>query len=171
MRNMVREFQDVYLESTSDEIYVGINSIVQDVLREHELLFSSENILCDVVLEPDLESFRVSRNKLTLVVRNIISNSIDAMLQRGGELKVTGRLAGESINLCICDNGSGIKRDLQELVFEPFFSTKPEVQGAGLGLSVAYGTMTSLGGTITFSSVPGRGACFTVHIPIKVMKK
>ncbi|WP_458778228.1 two-component system sensor histidine kinase NtrB [Desulforhopalus sp. 52FAK] len=170
MRNMVREFQDVYLESTSDEVYVGINSIVEDVLREYDLLFTSEKIQCDVELQPELEGYRVSKNKLTLVVRNIISNSVDAMLQRGGELKVTGRLAGEYINLCICDNGSGIKSELQELVFEPFFSTKPEVEGAGLGLSVAYGTMTSLGGTITFSSVPGRGACFSVQIPTRVVK-
>jgi len=170
MRSMVREFQDVYLESTSDDVSIGIHSMVKGVVRELDLLFTSEKILPQLQFAPELEQFQVSKTKLTLVVRNILSNSIDAMSQRGGELKITGRLEGDSISLCICDNGCGIKSDLQELIFEPFFSTKPAVEGAGLGLSVAYGTMKNLGGTITFSSVPGKGACFTVHIPTKVTR-
>lgn len=167
MRGLVREFQEVYLETTNDDVFTRVDSVVYGVLRDLELLFRSENICCSAELNENLAHCLVSKNKITLVVRNIILNSIDAMCQHGGELKLSGRCEGPFVYLCICDNGCGIKSDQQELVFEPFFSTKPEVEGAGLGLSVAYGTMKSMGGTITFSSIPGEGACFSIHIPVQ----
>ena len=64
----------------------------------------------------------------------------------GGRLKVEGKI--ENDFLVISDTGRGIKEESQELVLEPFFSTKPEVEGAGLWLSVAYGTMNSIGGQL-----------------------
>jgi PAS domain S-box-containing protein len=168
MRGMVREFQEVYLESKNNNVLVEIGSVINDVFKELEPLLLSENISYTMDLDSTARGCRVSKNKLTLVVRNIILNGIDAMRFQGGELTVRGSLEGDCVSLCICDNGRGIKERHQELVFEPFFSTKPEVEGAGLGLSVAYGTMKSIGGTITFSSVPGQGACFSIHIPLFV---
>ena len=83
----------------------------------------------------------------------------------GGCLRIEGKIENDSLLLCISDTGRGIKKEYQELVLEPFFSTKPEVEGAGLGLSVAYGTMKSIGGTITFSSTEDEGTHFFVRVP------
>lgn len=167
MRGLVQEFQEVYLESTRDDVLVGVDTVLHGVLTELDLLLTSEQISCEVELDENLAGLLVSKNRLTLVVRNIVMNSMDSMNHRDGFLKIEGGREGDFIHLCICDNGCGIRTDLQELVFEPFFSTKAEVEGAGLGLSVAYGTMKNIGGTITFSSVPGKGACFSVYIPVK----
>ncbi|MFT5698834.1 MAG: PAS domain S-box-containing protein [Desulforhopalus sp.] len=166
MRGMVREFQEVYIESKGPDRMVGVGYVVTSLLEELYLPLQSKNINFTVTLGALASKVLVSENKLTLVVRNIVLNSIDAMEEQGGELKVTAQVDGDYVTICIADSGRGIRNELQELVFEPFFSTKPEVEGAGLGLSVAYGTMKSIGGTITFSSVVGEGTCFSAHIPV-----
>ncbi len=81
-------------------------------------------------------------------------------------LFVPTRLDDGYLVVTIEDDGPEINTDHRELIFEPFFTTKPEVVGAGLGLSVAYGTMKSLGGTITFASKESGGVIFDVHIPV-----
>jgi signal transduction histidine kinase len=70
-----------------------------------------------------------------------------------------------SIEVEVCDTGSGIPPDAIERVFEPFFSTKPVGEGTGLGLSVCHGIVTSCGGRITASNRPGSGAMFRIGLP------
>jgi PAS domain S-box-containing protein len=166
MRGMVREFQDVYFESKIPDIVLDMDSVIDSVLDEIQLLLQSEGITCTVALDDPASKIQVSKNKLTLVIRNIVLNSIEAMEESGGHLDISGQLDGDWVIIGVKDTGLGIKKELQELVFEPFFSTKPQVEGAGLGLSVAYGTMKSIGGTITFSSMYEEGSCFFVHIQI-----
>lgn len=165
MRGMVREFQEVYLESKSPDTLVAILSVIESVIGEANSRLQSEDILYSVNLERDASKFLVSKNKLTLVVRNIIFNSIDSMYGSGGCLSVEAKIENDSLVICISDTGRGIQEEHQELVLEPFFSTKPEVEGAGLGLSVAYGTMKSVGGTITFSSTVDEGTTFFIRVP------
>jgi len=165
MRDMVHEFQKVYLESKSPDTLLEILPVIESVIGEEKAQLQSENISYSISIEADTSKFLVRKNKLTLVVRNIIYNSIDAMHGLGGRLRIEGKIENDSLVLCISDTGRGIKKEYQELVLEPFFSTKPEIEGAGLGLSVAYGTMKSIGGTITFSSIEDEGTHFFVRVP------
>ena len=64
------------------------------------------------------------------------------------------------------DTGHGIPADIQRHLFEPFFTTKPPDQGTGLGLSIVYGIVKSLGGAIEVQSEVGRGATFTIYLPL-----
>jgi signal transduction histidine kinase len=68
----------------------------------------------------------------------------------------------------VSDTGCGIPADVQRHLFEPFFTTKPPEQGTGLGLSIVYGIVKSLGGAIEVQSEVGRGATFTVYMPLVV---
>jgi signal transduction histidine kinase len=68
--------------------------------------------------------------------------------------------------LAVHDDGCGIAPEHLEVVFQPFFTTKPPGQGTGLGLSVVYGIVRGWGGTIHAASAPGRGTTMTVAIPI-----
>lgn len=132
----------------------------ESVIGEERVRLKSENISYSVSVDMAASKFLVSKNKLTLVVRNIICNSIDAMYGSGGNLTIDGKIENDSLIICISDTGRGIKKEHQELVLEPFFFTKPEVERAGLGFSAAYGTMKSIGGIITFSSTEGEGTHF-----------
>jgi signal transduction histidine kinase len=66
----------------------------------------------------------------------------------------------------VADNGAGIDPEIRDRIFDPFFTTKPVGQGTGLGLSICYAVVQEHGGRIEVDSTPGRGSCFTVHLPI-----
>ena len=102
--------------------------------------------------------------KVNLVVQNLVSNAIDAC-EPGGEVVVSSRPDGGTVEISVSDTGSGIDPSLREKIFEPFFTTKPIGQGTGLGLSMSYGIVRDHGGSIAFDSTPGSGSRFTVTLP------
>jgi signal transduction histidine kinase len=65
----------------------------------------------------------------------------------------------------VIDSGPGIAPQLQEKIFNPFFTTREE--GTGLGLSVSYDIVRALGGSIEVDSIPGEGATFLVRLPLR----
>ena len=75
-------------------------------------------------------------------------------------------MPGEYAGLSVSDTGCGISPEVQRHLFEPFFTTKPADQGTGLGLSIVYSIVTGLGGAIDVRSDPGRGATFTIYLPV-----
>ena len=72
-----------------------------------------------------------------------------------------------SVSVRISDDGHGISEENLKHIFDPFFSTKGE-KGAGLGLSITYGIVQKLGGTLDVESKKGEGSRFTVTLPVKI---
>jgi signal transduction histidine kinase len=109
----------------------------------------------------------IDRGGLQQVFLNLINNAL-AALADGGELDITiARRGGEQIQVEVADNGHGIPAEDIQRVFEPFFSTRDQSAGTGLGLSVTYGLVTEMGGDIAVTSDVGRGSCFRVTLPLK----
>ena len=106
--------------------------------------------------------------RLTQVFLNLLVNACQALPDRrpGNEITVKVRCSGANALVEIEDNGTGIDPLLQPRIFEPFFSTKPATEGAGLGLSICRDLVASQGGRIEFDSQPGRGSRFRVLLPI-----
>ena len=103
--------------------------------------------------------------RLQQLFLNLFLNAADAM-PNGGALRVSLRPGADgAIELCIADTGSGIAASDLPRIFEPFFTTKPAGEGNGLGLMVAKGIVTDLGGSIDASSTPERGTEFRVVFP------
>jgi two-component system, NtrC family, sensor kinase len=67
--------------------------------------------------------------------------------------------------ISVTDTGPGIPPEIRSRIFEPFFSTKAQGEGTGLGLSVSHGIVRDHGGTLTVESVPGKGATFHIRLP------
>lgn len=115
-------------------------------------------------------------HRIQQVFCNILWNAIDAMPD-GGVLSVTTSFEleeQEGVNLqcrrgmvkvVISDSGTGIPAENLDRIFEPFFSTKTEKSGVGLGLAVAYGIIKKHGGDIQVQSRPGTGTSFIVQLP------
>jgi two-component system NtrC family sensor kinase len=128
-------------------------------------------------LPPEPVAVKVDPSELEIALLNLTLNARDAMPD-GGTIVVTLRrvrapgadtpthLAGEFAALSIADTGEGIPDGIRERVFEPFFTTKPVDKGTGLGLSQVYGFANQSQGAVTVDSEPGRGARFTVFLPI-----
>jgi two-component system NtrC family sensor kinase len=148
---------------------VDINHLLTNalLLTEKHMDYSKVTSVND--LAPDLPLLFASGNQLTQVFINLILNAIEAMPE-GGELHVGSRLIEEddrrSIELEFTDTGIGIPQEHMERIFEPFFSTKQEVKGVGLGLAISYGIVKSHGGTITISSQVGKGTTFVIRLPV-----
>lgn len=136
-----------------------------------------------VVLEsrfdaPDLR-LRGDPTQVFEAVMNLCTNAMQAMPD-GGTLTVStqrqavrdpqavshGQLApGDYLALSVSDEGAGIAAEVMDHLFEPFFTTRKEHAGAGLGLAVVHGIVSEFGGAIDVQSPPGAGARFTLYLP------
>lgn len=111
------------------------------------------------------------RKALGGALTNLLENGIQAC-EPGGSLAfeatpcdgVTGGIGSAAVRFAVRDSGRGIAPELQERLFEPFFTTRAE--GTGLGLAIARGVARAHGGDITLRSVPGQGAEFMLTVPL-----
>jgi len=114
------------------------------------------------------------------VLMNLCTNASHAMRENGGVLDVSlipfdldpnaathypDLTPGPYLKLTVSDTGHGMNRAVMEHIFDPFFTTKEPGRGAGMGLSVVHGIVTSYGGTIIPESEPGKGTTFHVFFP------
>ena len=93
---------------------------------------------------------------------NLLENAVQAT-PAGGVISLSASLEKGRVILSVHDTGPGIDSSLQERLFEPFFTTRPE--GTGLGLAIARSVIQSMGGSIQIHSTPDTGTEFIVHLP------
>jgi signal transduction histidine kinase len=102
--------------------------------------------------------------QLQEVFINLIMNAFQAMPE-GGTLLLSIHAVDREVRIAVNDTGCGIPPENMGKLFTPFFSTKKEVKGVGLGLSVAYGIIQQFNGRIEVQSTVGKGSAFTVCLP------
>jgi signal transduction histidine kinase len=114
-------------------------------------------------------SVRGDRGRVEQLFVNLLLNAAQAVPEGhagDNEIAVSVRTLPSARALVeVSDTGVGIPPEVQERVFQPFFTTKPVGQGTGLGLSICHGIVSALGGEITFRSEVGRGTVFRVMLP------
>ncbi len=104
--------------------------------------------------------------RLEQVLINLVGNAMDAMDKiKDPQLEIEATSGPEGLSLSICDNGPGIAEEHLAHLFEPFFTTKEVGAGLGLGLSISYGIIKDLGGTIRGENRPEGGAQFVIELP------
>ncbi|MBI3243562.1 MAG: hypothetical protein HYZ49_14865 [Chloroflexi bacterium] len=117
-------------------------------------------------LDPNLPKILCDRNQIAQVIINLLSNARDAMPD-GGTVTLRTRRAKTEAILEVADQGIGIPTESLEKVFDPFYTTKGIGHGSGLGLSIVAWIVQSHKGTVrVHSDGPGRGATFTVVLPL-----
>jgi PAS domain S-box-containing protein len=125
----------------------------------------------NVLLRADLEHVPEvygNVNRLQQVFLNLIMNAADAIREARravpGQIAIEGEVRGDEVLVRVTDNGCGIPAASLPRIFDPFYTTKPSGQGTGLGLSVTFGLVQEMGGTIGVESEPGKGTTFTLHL-------
>lgn len=120
---------------------------------------------------PDLPRIEAYASELNQVWTNIIDNAIDAMEGKGEIVLRTARKGSDAVTVEITDNGPGIPQELQEQIFQPFFTTKPVGVGTGLGLHIVYNIIVDKHhGKIQVTSRPGETR-FTVTLPVSLARE
>jgi len=156
-------------------------SVVEDVARVVRDTFPRRLELA-VHLPAEAWVLHADPTQLHQLIRSLCVNARDAM-PRGGRLTLTvdnvhldalssgliqASQAGPHVKLTVEDTGTGIPPELQDRVFDPFFTTREVGEGAGLGLSTAASIARSHGGFLTLDSAPGRGTRVEVYLPAEL---
>ena len=144
---------------------VDINSVIDEILLLHEKQLKENDINIESSFAQDPGLVNASKNQMRQVFLNMVANARDAM-PNGGTLAVATRADGEKVTIEIKDNGTGIREEHIDKIFDSFFTTKGEVKGVGLGLSVCYGFIKDHGGDIKVKSREGSGTTFTITLPV-----
>jgi PAS domain S-box-containing protein len=165
IKEIVRALLDFARENAEERHVVSLEEVVQatvDLVRRTnahkgvELIDSYDDSEARVTASP---------NQLKQIFLNLIANARQAM-PNGGTVKVDVRQDGDWVTASVSDDGPGIESAVLERIFEPFFTTKRLTGGTGLGLSVSLGIAEAHGGSLTGSSERGRGATFTLRLPL-----
>jgi CheY-like chemotaxis protein len=167
-RKQVMRPQPVALEA----LVGGVDTLLRRVIGE------DVELVTDV--PPGTWPVRVDPGQMEQVLVNLAVNARDAM-PRGGKLSITARngpaggsprrgcarrfAARDHVLLSVADTGTGMDEATLARVFEPFFTTRPEGQGTGLGMSTVYGIVRQSDGEICVESSPGRGTAVHVSLP------
>jgi two-component system sensor histidine kinase FlrB len=104
-----------------------------------------------------------NRKALAGAFINLLENALQACAS-GGEVRLEAGTEAGMAWVCVVDSGRGMPADVQERLFEPFFTTRSE--GTGLGLAIVRSVVAAHGGEVRVESAPGRGAAFTVSLPL-----
>ncbi|MFZ1613701.1 MAG: HAMP domain-containing sensor histidine kinase [Holophaga sp.] len=141
---------------------------IQGILR----MILPRTIHLECRIEPATHQLQIDAGMVEQVLVNLVSNAKDA-LPEGGKITLLLRPGqmpggGEAVVLEVRDTGPGIPVELQELIFDAFYTTKPEGKGTGLGLASVRGLMEAQGGTVSVECPPGQGTIFSLSFPIPV---
>jgi len=151
---------------------LGIATAIKNILSicGHQLELKNIKVITD--LKPDLARVMGIGDQLQQVFTNLILNTLQAMPEEGGELKITAEniidketQRPKQIRIEFADTGCGIPEENLPHIFEPFFTTREKEKGTGLGLSVSYQIIQDHKGTISVKSQVDKGAIFTIILP------
>ena len=163
-------------------------AVILAVIDLSEVIKSNEAFLCRLIREDIELKITCTREPLTVladrgqieqVIMNLVTNARDAM-PNGGKLSIETQpvtmdqefiethgygKAGAYVMISVSDSGVGMNKETQLRIFEPFYTTKEQGQGTGLGLSMAYGIVKKHDGFINVYSEPGKGTIFRIYLP------
>ncbi len=186
--HIVARMREFYRRRSDTEqlVKVNLNQIIEEVVELTRPRWrdvsqrQGVSIQIRKDLDPQLPILLSEPSDLREALINLIFNAVDALPQ-GGNITLATRCANlavspgngnpdRQIHVEVRDNGVGMEERIRQRCLEPFFSTKAQRGGTGLGLAMVYGMMQRHDGTIEIDSVPGRGTCVRLSFPIREKK-
>lgn len=168
MSNTIEDFRN-FMKPNQKNIPFDINEAVEQSIQLLWGMFESYRIHIDVLYSKEPVSVFGAPSEFKQVVINLLQNARDALLEHLPlNPTITIRIVADNsyVSLTIQDNGGGIRSEVMERVFEPYFTTKQEGQGSGIGLYMSYTIIhTKMGGMLVGSNTDD-GALFSITLPL-----
>ena len=147
---------------------VSCDDLIRDVAALAEVDARDNGIPLTIDLAEGLPKIMVDTVQIQQVVLNLIRNGIDAMMnmdQNDEGISVSvSKFENDQVKIVVTDHGSGITKEAEEKIFQPFFTTKPS--GMGLGLAICQSIIESHGGVLSFTKNPSGGTTFYFTLPV-----
>ncbi|MEF3691535.1 MAG: HAMP domain-containing sensor histidine kinase [Candidatus Moraniibacteriota bacterium] len=148
---------------------IDIVSVIRKVIEKNEVLGKDNNVKIKFLVDDNMPKIIGDEKKTEVVLDNLISNAVKYN-KKGGEVSIKVRKDVSKATISIRDNGIGIPKEDQEMIFDKFFrsdnAATQEVSGTGLGLFIAKNIIERSGGKIWFHSTEGEGSVFFVALPL-----
>lgn len=155
---------------------VPVEPMLRDSMALMAAQFRKDGVSLKLDLAAEVPPIMANRQEIEQVFLNLLSNARYALNQRfpagasGKQIEISIEAvrssATEVVRVAFLDHGAGIPAAIRERIFDPFFSTKPPDEGAGLGLSISYGIVKEHGGQIYFESVEGEYTRAVLEFPV-----
>ncbi|MFB9058256.1 sensor histidine kinase [Mariniflexile ostreae] len=163
-REVVKKLMFFACEMPQEMTQVNLVPNIKNAIDLLDATFRKHQVKYVVKIETETLWLQADTIQLTQIIFNLIINAI-YFSPKNGLVTIEAFESGKDIILKISDQGPGLSLEALEKVFQPFFTTKPTGDGAGLGLSVVHGIVSSHNGTISAENNPAKGATFTVILP------
>ncbi|MGN6105088.1 MAG: sensor histidine kinase [Kofleriaceae bacterium] len=146
---------------------IDLGALVEDMVAMLSRAGKLRHVRVVTQLPPRPAFATVNRIKIEQILVNLIGNAVDALGGEPGTVTIAVHPSddGRRVVCEVSDTGPGIAPDVLDKIFQPFFTTKPEDKGTGLGLPVAREIVKSYGGTLAVASTPGSGTTFRFDLP------
>lgn len=172
LRDFARKEKNHFETSKKKNEAVPVAKTIGNALKLLQKQFESQNIELDVQVDPNNLTVLAQMHPLEQVLINLLANSRDAILERQethknfkGRIKLTAKGHDDSVLIKVEDNGGGVPENIRPRIFDPFFSTKEQGKGLGLGLSISYGIVHNFGGELTLAESNSEGSIFLLKLP------
>ena len=137
---------------------------INSLILLNSSILKKKSIQFEMNCSEKTEAYIVTES-LDMILINLISNAIDAM-DDNGRLSIDVIKGSDDFVISVADTGSGIDEADIEEIFNPFFTTKGDCGGTGLGLYIVYNEISKLNGTVDVDSIPGEGTVFRLTLPL-----
>lgn len=176
--SLTRQLLTFSRKQVAQAVIVDLNTIVKDVQKILRRLIGEDiDLICQYTSTP--ANIKADPGQIEQIIMNLAVNARDAMPNGGKFIIEVNHIyldeeytrthidvkPGHYVMLIISDTGVGMEKETQSHIFEPFFSTKEEGKGTGLGLATVYGIVKQSGGDIWVYSEVGRGTTFKLYLP------
>jgi signal transduction histidine kinase len=149
-----------------------ISELINEVLLSLDQLIKDKKIRVELELPKTEMKLPLDRDKVIQVLLNLLSNALKFVENETGIIQIKVSKAAHYLELEVIDNGKGIPKEQQEMIFEKFYQAKNQLlrkpKGSGLGLAICKRILELHGGRISVFSEPGKGSSFTINMPLEM---